>query len=90
MITENGMSPRPLTPYDTGEVLEPHLWIHPGIEHDPTDPGARAVYGKVDFDTDDGFTPATIRITRNPSDNSPRYTIAIAGNPDDFTITFTD
>lgn len=95
MTTENSMPPPPqrspqhsaaLNPYDTGETLEPHPWIHPGIGRNPD---TRAAYGKVDYDTDDGTTLATIHITRNPDSNSTPYTITIAGNTDDFTVTFT-
>ena len=42
-----------LTPYDTGEMLEPKLWVFPG-EEDTTR------YGNVDFDNDEGGTEFTI------------------------------
>lgn len=45
----------PLTPIDTGEVAEPHVWR-------TTRP---AYMGRVDFDNDEGSTLATVRMERN-------------------------
>lgn len=60
-----------LTPYDTGERLEPHPWIarDPGLTKakEPDD------YGKVDFDADDGYTVATLHIRKEEDDS---YTLA--------------
>lgn len=49
-----------LTPYDTGERLEPRIWptSEPGVNY------SRTRYGKVDFDGEDGFTAATLWIER--------------------------
>lgn len=51
-----------LTPYDTGERLQPHAWVLPDRrrpeEHD------HDRYGKVDFDGDDGTTIATAHAER--------------------------
>lgn len=42
-----------LTPYDTGEIAQPHVW--PIKES--------ADYGLVDFDDDEGSTIATVIVT---------------------------
>jgi ribosomal protein L2 len=41
------------SPYDTGEVLQPHPW-------NPR--GARGRYGKVDFDNDEGATQLVVKV----------------------------
>lgn len=48
-----------LTPYDTGAVLEPHVW---SVPDDP----ASGDWGKVDFDNDEGGTDLTLRVIRDP------------------------
>jgi len=52
-----------LTPYDTGERLEPRTWVTStaGVTKDNADD-----FGKVDFDADDGRTVATLWIERKP------------------------
>jgi hypothetical protein len=52
----------PLTPYDTGERLQPGAWVTP----DPRRPEEydRDRYGKVDFDDDESATLATIHVER--------------------------
>lgn len=52
------------TPYDTGARLQPQVWVH-GTITSPTGKAREAVaadYGRVDFDTDDGTTIATLFI----------------------------
>lgn len=46
-------SPLPLTPYDTGERLEPRPWSTDG------DPDR---YGRVDFDDDEAATVLSVRV----------------------------
>lgn len=48
-----------LTPYDTGDRLEPHRW-----RERPDQPEH---YGKVDFDDDESATVATVHIEKTPS-----------------------
>lgn len=53
-----------LTPYDTGERLEPHVWVR-GQTASPGGRPRRATqsdYGRVDFDTDDGTTALTLYV----------------------------
>lgn len=45
-----------LTPYDTGERLEPHRWRER--------PEAPEDYGKVDFEDDESATVATLHFER--------------------------
>ena len=45
----------PLTPIDTGEVCEPHIWNTTNPDH----------IGKVDFDDDSGMTVATVQLVKN-------------------------
>jgi hypothetical protein len=53
----------PLTPYDTGERLQPEAWVLPDRrrpeEHDPDR------YGKVDFNNDENNTDVTVWCERN-------------------------
>lgn len=64
-----------LTPYDTGERLEPHVWVTNGI----VVPGGRprfaeeSEFGRVDFDADDGTTILTLHVQR--ADNGYRMVI---------------
>lgn len=53
-----GTSPG-LTPYDTGDRLEPHRW-----RERPDQPEH---YGKVDFDDDESSTVATVHIEKTPA-----------------------
>ena len=55
-----------LTPYDTGDRLEPQLWVR-GETASPGGLPRRAIasdYGRVDFDADDGTTILTLYIER--------------------------
>jgi hypothetical protein len=47
-----------LTPYDTGDRLEPQPWGK-GVEHEH--------YGKVDFEDDESKTVATVHIESTPT-----------------------
>lgn len=62
--SDRPMERNQLTPYDTGEVLEPAIW---GGEHGPSLPHLmdRDEYGKVDFDNDGGETVVTVWVQRN-------------------------
>ena len=65
-----------LTPYDTGERLEPEVWPA-GEFHDH--------YGKVDFDNEEGATLYTVQIVKNdpvPS-TGELYTIRITNLGDE-------
>lgn len=56
-----------LTPYDTGERLEPKVWWTEGIDYGPNPvPQAQidARFGKVDFDDDTSTTLATVHTER--------------------------
>lgn len=66
-----------LTPYDTGEVLEPHRW-RPDRED-------RADFGKVDFDNDESATEFTIQVVLNDPlpESGERYTIRIINHSGD-------
>lgn len=48
---------RDLTPYDTGERLQPFVWKDLA---DPED------YGNVDFDSDEGITELTVHVSAGP------------------------
>ena len=71
-----------LNPYDTGERLEPHVWVNGevaspgGLPRRTTDDD----YGRVDFDADDGTTILTLYIER--ADNG--YTLNINQHGDDY------
>lgn len=57
------MTAENLTPYDTGERLEPHVWVRdasPGEQ--PRKPGD---YGKVDFDDEESTTALTVHAEHN-------------------------
>lgn len=60
-----------LTPYDTGERLEPKLWVTStaGLTRDNADE-----FGKVDFDDEEGATAFTVRAERNPDGS---YTLRV-------------
>lgn len=49
-----------LTPYDTGEVLEPHPWVRRPSQVPADDPD----WGKVDLDDDEGMTQAVVSSQR--------------------------
>lgn len=76
-----------LTPYDTGERLEPHPWP---IVH--TEPGGSAIdrdhYGYVDLDNDESATVFTIVGKRpdNTADGSPGYLLSISTYGDDSAV----
>ena len=60
-----------LTPYDTGERLEPHRWV---TEHTgPARSTPRDRFGRVDFDNDEGQTVVSLYIERN----SQGYTLHV-------------
>ena len=51
-----------LTPYDTGERLEPHRWV---TEHTgPKQTTPRDRFGRVDFDNDEGRTALSLYVER--------------------------
>ncbi len=58
------MSTNNLTPYDTGDRLEPQLWP---LGEDPDS------YGRVDFDNDESATVLQAKAT--PSDTTPDTTV---------------
>ena len=64
-----------LTPYDTGERAEPHVW--------PVDPTDHDGYGLVDFDNDEGTTVATVVVRR---DESGGYVLEVTGHGPDLTV----
>lgn len=71
-----------LNPYDTGERLEPHVWVN-GEVVSPGGLPRRTTeddYGRVDFDADDGTTILTLYIER--ADNG--YTLNINHHGDDY------
>jgi len=55
----------PLTPYDTGQRLQPEVWVTPDRrrpeEHDPDR------YGRVDFNNDENATDVTVWVERGES-----------------------
>lgn len=63
--TEQWPPPKPLTPYDTGERLEPKVWVVGGISgHEYPRLSEPDDYGRVDFDDDAGTTVATVYAKR--------------------------
>lgn len=58
-----------LTPYDTGERLEPRPWVQPG-----TQPKNLAAYGRVDFDNEESSTALTVFVDRDLG-NHNSYTL---------------
>lgn len=65
-----------LTPYETGERLEPELWnVH--LVWQPDTYGTGEGWGKVDFDDNNEITHATIYGERN---DDGTYTIHIQGH----------
>lgn len=66
---ENNMTHR-LTPYDTGERLEPHPWVKSATVAMPGGLPRQTMdddYGRVDFDDDEGRTIVTLSISRGPA-----------------------
>lgn len=63
------------TPYDTGERLEPHVWVTNGIVVPGGHPrfAEEGEYGRVDFDADDGTTVLTLHVQR--ADNGYRMVV---------------
>lgn len=53
-----------ITPYDTGERLEPKAW-HVQPRNPPSEEEAER-YGRVDFDDDEGRTVLTAYVERTP------------------------
>lgn len=51
-----------LTPFDTGETLEPKPW---GTHDRDGDPRDRMDIGKVDFDNEESATLYTVQIVKN-------------------------
>ena len=64
-----------LTPYDTGERAEPHVW--------PVDPSDPDGYGLVDFDDDVESTVATVVVRR---DEDGGYVVEVTGHGVPLTI----
>lgn len=52
-----------LTPYDTGERLEPRPWQVQN--RNLPDPDERNRYGRVDFDDDEAATQVTVHVTKD-------------------------
>lgn len=72
-----------LTPYDTGALLEPQLWVAGG----PVEGGAprrvrREDYGRVDFDDEAGRTVLTLHVSRTAAG----YTLHVANLTDPLTV----
>lgn len=71
-----------LNPYDTGERLEPHVWVKGqvaspgGLPRRPTEDD----YGRVDFDGEDGTTILTLYIERSGNG----YALDIDQHGDDY------
>ncbi|GAB3252264.1 hypothetical protein [Arthrobacter pigmenti] len=59
-------SSQPLTPYDTGERLEPHPWVSSPEATDTSREGDSGDYGRVDFDDDEAQTVLTAYVERGP------------------------
>lgn len=66
-----------LTPYDTGEVLEPKLWPIGAYQSDHPDgqEGRLDSYGRVDFDDDEGASQFTLRA--RPGKPGDRFKVVI-------------
>lgn len=62
-----------LTPYDTGEIAEPHIW--PIRDSDG--------YGLVDFDDDESSTVATVIVT---ADGSGGWIVEVTAHRDNIKI----
>lgn len=64
-----------LTPYDTGDRLEPNSWL----------PGSDADYGKVDFENDESVPLLTLHISRDQN-TSNGYILNIENVETDLTV----
>lgn len=55
-----------LTPYDTGERLEPHVWVKGEMARSGGLPRRviRDDYGRVDFENEEGSTVLTVLVER--------------------------
>lgn len=78
---------RALTPYDTGERLEPRLWVRGGTLVGPYEGTSRGPardddFGKVDFENDESTTVVTVYIERS----GEGYTLHVDGAPEDLAI----
>lgn len=72
-----------LTPYDTGDKLEPRIW--------PVNHGKTVVenFGKVDFDNEESVTALTVHAARNEDRNGggdARYTLHIVNHGVDLAV----
>lgn len=56
---------RNLTPYDTGQRAEPHIWPVPESLSTVARVLDESRFGKVDFEDEEGVTIATIWVERN-------------------------
>lgn len=87
------MTSRELTPYDTGERLEPHPWTLGRTPLMTLTAGARARsteldpdrYGLVDLDDDEGATVFTL-VGKRHDDGAPGRLLSISTYTDDTTI----
>lgn len=80
---EAAAAPRELTPYDTGDKLEPHIW--------PVNDSKTVVenFGKVDFENEEGATALTVHAVRNEDRNGggdARYTLHIVNHGVDLAV----
>lgn len=77
-----------LTPYDTGERLEPHVWVKGEV----ATPGGlprqvtRDDFGRVDFDNEEGGTVLTVHVERTAAG----YTLRVDNLADPLTIEVVD
>jgi len=71
-----------LSPYDTGERLEPHAWVRDKMVSPDGEmrPAETDEYGRVDFDADDGTTILTLFI--EPTDGG--YQMSVEQFGDDY------
>lgn len=65
------MSPR-LTPYDSGEILEPRVWVDPAthmiISDEAPRPARPEDWGKVEFENDESMPELVVRVRRDGRD----------------------
>lgn len=81
MIREE--TPPKLTPYDTGDKLQPHLWSVNRWETVVEN------FGKVDFETEEGTTALTVHAARNEDRNKggdASYTLHIVNHGVDLAV----
>lgn len=60
------MADTTLTPYDTGDRLEPHPWLRTAEQGRDPRTAEPQDFGRVDFDDEEGRTVATVYVTRTP------------------------